>query len=664
MATSPATACPLDCADACGVLVETDEHGLFRRIRGNPAHSYSRGSLCGKTAIYSELVTSPERLRTPLRRTRGGGFEPVTWETAIDEIAERVAPLAGRDVLALSYAGCMGLVQRHYPMRVLHRLGATETDGGVCDNTATVGYQVVLGHVVGADLETIEDCDLLLIWGSDLARTVQHTLPRVKRLCERGVPVVAIDVYRTDTIRKLEAWGGHGLVLRPGTDAALALALARLAFEEGRADRAYLERECLGATDFEQHVRSGHELAQAAATTGLAPERVRWLADLVARSERPFVKTGVGFARRRNGGSSMRAVCSLAAVLGCADRLHFESGEHFGFDADVVRRPHGRPDGAPTVPIRHVEVGRELTGGRFRAVFVWGHNPAETLPDSNRVRAGLARDDLFVVVHEQFLTATARLADLVLPATTFVEQSDVYRSYGHRVAQYGRKAVEPPHAQRSNVDTFRALAKALGQPREVWDTDADALCRELLEAARERIGEPDLARLLAGEPVKLRPRAFADRGTPSGRIELVSETCRSLGQPAMASFVPDDGARGRGRFTLVSAPSVATHNTTFLHSSRHTERAGTACCWLNPGDARRLDVADGAHVVLSNEQGKLTFPVALSDDVPAGLVRVDGFPREEELPERVGINALTSPLVSDLGDGNVLYSARVDVVPA
>ncbi len=664
MSVPRATTCPLDCPDACGVLVEVDERGRFVSLRGNPAHSYSRGTLCGKTMLYGDLVESSERLLSPLVRAGGkksGRFVEAGWDEAIERIAERVKPLAGKDVLALSYGGSMGLVQRRFPLRMMNALGATLHDGGICDATSTAGYECVLGRCVGPDIETIEDSDLVWLWGADVARTVQHLQPGLQRLRKRDVPVVAIDIYRTDTIRALERWGGRGIVVRPGTDAALALCLARIAFEVGFADRAFLSRECQGAEDFEAHVRARNDLEETARITGVSAQAIAELASLLQRARKPFIKTGVGWTRRRNGAMSMRAVCSLAAVLGRADRVHYESFAHFGLAEDVVRRDDLRPKGAPAEPVVQVGLGRELAEGRFGAVFVWCHNPAVTLPDSRAVRRGLAREDLFVVVHEHFLTETAELADVVLPATMFVEHADVYRSYGHRVMQYARKAVEPPSGPRSNVAAFGAIAKRLGLPRETWDVTEDGLCEELLEASRPRIADDEMARLRQGEPVKLRSQRFDGWGTPSGKIELWSDAAKAKGQPPMATYVPDDGAGDRGRFVLVAAPSVETHNSTFVHSARHVKKAGPPIVHVNPDDARELKLVEGGQVRLSNSRGTLTFPVAISSSMPRGLVRVDGLPRAKDLPEGVGLNALTSGATSDLGDGNVLYSARVDL---
>lgn len=649
------------------MLVERDAEGGFARLRGNPAHSHSRGTLCGKTMLYGDLVADPKRLRAPLVREGGrkrGRLVEASWEEALDRIVERVKPLPGEDVLALWYGGSMGLVQRRFPLRMMNALGATLHDGGICDATSTAGYECVLGRCLGPDIERVEDSDLVILWGTDVARTVQHLQPALMRLCKRGVPVIAIDVYRTDTIRALERWGGRGIVLRPGTDAALALCLTRVAFEVGFAHREFLERECLGAEEFEVHVRASNDLEETERITGVPAQTIGELARMLQRAHRPFFKTGVGWTRRRNGAMSMRAVCSLAAVLGHGERVHYESFAHFGLAEGVVQRDDLRPKGAPTVPVVQVALGGELTAGRFRAVFVWCHNPAVMLPDSIAVRRGLAREDLFLVVHEHFLTETAELADVVLPATMFVEHADVYRSYGHRLMQYARKAVEPPEGPRTNVATFAAIAKKLGLRRETWDATEEALCEELLEASRERIGDDAMARLRAGEPVKLPPQRFVGWGTPSGKIELWSEAAKAKGQPPMATYVADDAAGDRGAFSLVGAPSVETHNSTFSHSARHVKKAGPPRVFVSPADAQAMGLATGAKAKLSNARGALTLLVEVSDTMPEGLVRVDGLPRAADVPEKVGLNALTSGATSDLGDGNVMFSARVDLAKA
>lgn len=655
------SACPLDCPDACGVLVETDPEGRLVRLRGNPDHPWSAGSLCGKTAIYHELVHSPERLGEPLVREHGE-LRPATWDEALDRVAAGLDGLRGEELLDLHYAGNMGLVQRGFPERLTNALSATGTDGAICDSTSDLGYQLVLGHPVGPDLKRVVEADALVLWGCDAVRTVQHLMPRIKELCDRGVPVRVIDIYRSDTVRRVEAWGGQGIIVRPGSDSALALGLAELAFQRGHADLGSLGRDCTGAAEFRAEIAGQYPPERVTEATGLSWDEISALSDLMGGAERLWIKTGIGWNRRRNGGMGMRAVTSLAAVLGAADRLHFESSAHFGLDSSCITRPDLRRPDAPE-PIHHVELGAELETGRFRAALVWGHNPAVTVPDSLRVRRGFQRDDLFLVVHELFLTETARLADVVLPATALPEHSDVFKSYGHRVFQVSRQVCEAPAQQRSNVDTFKAIAGRLGLEPELFDVTDDELIETFLEANRARFTADELTRVRAGEPVELGDRDLPDRGTPSGRIELVSETAEAHGQPRIASHVPDDAGGDTGRFWLVSAPSIATHNSTYLQVSRHAARAGEPRCFLHPSAALSLSLSEGDRVRISNGRGALTLELALDGGLPEDVVRFDGFPDPSRVPEGMSSNALTSPLPADLAHGNSQFSVRVDVGP-
>lgn len=674
--SSPAfTACPLDCPDTCGAIVERDSAGQLVRLRGNKDHAWSRGSLCGKTAVYHELVNAPNRLRVPLIR-RASGFEEATWDEAIGHIVSRMDGIDGVDVLALYYAGNMGLVQRKFPLRLMHALGASFHDNGVCDATAEVGFQTVMGRSVGPDLDEEGDparCDLFLLWGSDAKRTTPHLMQRLKRLCDGGVPVYAIDIYRTETIAKVEEWGGHGLIVHPGSDAALALGLASRAFEERAADLEFLKEHCVGAAEFRAEVTGAWPMTRIAECTGLTEEAIKALSDALHAAKKPLWKAGIGFARRRNGGESMRAIASLAATLGHSDRLFFQTGDHFGLDDSPIVRPDVRS--APLLaPVSQVGLGPTLDEGAYRAAFVWGHNPAATLPDSARVRRGLMRDDLFLVVHELFMTETAQLADVVLPATAFTEHSDVFRSYGHRTLQVSWRSTKAPADQKSNVQCFSALGRALGfvgdgafpdeRQGPIFEVEEDVVVGDFLAVNRKRFTSDEYHAALKGEPVKLLPRVFEDRGTPSGRIELVSEAAERAGAPRVATYLPDDGAGMGGTFQLISAPSSATHNSTYLHVPRHRERLGIPLAYLHPTDASVAGIEDGGGVRVSSEFGAITLTARLDEELPRKTVRIDGFLNESLVPEGIGVNALTSPEVSDLGGGNVLYSNRVEIEAA
>jgi len=656
------TTCPLDCPDACGMLAEVDGSGALVKLVGNPQHAYSAGHLCGKTAIFHEVQNSADRLKTPLVR-RDGELVPATWDEALECIRARVAPMPPERILGLGYAGNMGRLARKFPERVMNALGATQHDGGICDGEALCGHGLVFGNAIGFDLEQLERAPGLIVWGCDLARTVQHSLPRVRALCKAGKPVVVVDVHRSATARRVERWGGSAIILRPGTDAALLLALAREAFACGAVDRASRAQDCHGLDEFEASLTAAPALDEAAEICGICVDQARVLHDLLNET-RAWTKAGIGWSRRFQGANAMRALCSLVAVHGLEDCFHFESGDLFPEVVSSIVREDLRPADAPVRVVAHVGLGRALEAGDFGAVFVWGHNPAVTLPNSTAVRRGLEREDCFLVVHELFMTETAELAEVVLPSASFLEQSDLYFSYGHRHAQLTRRIIAPPGEACGNVEAFSRIARALDLPPEAWKATGDELLDELAALVGERLDADGRARLAAGEPVKLDGTPGFDRGTPSGKLELVSEAAEQQGGPRVPCWLAGDPPREEGRFQLHCAPSEHTHNSTYLHSPRHVKRIGAPSCTLNPADAQELGLSQGSAVRLSNPRAALSLTLDLSEDVPRGMVRVDGLFRACDTPECVGLNALTSAEPGDLGRGNTYYSTRVDVARA
>jgi anaerobic selenocysteine-containing dehydrogenase len=644
------------------MLAEVDASGALVKLVGNPQHGYSAGHLCGKTAIFREVQDSADRLRTPLVR-KGGELVPATWDEALERIRERVKPMPPESILALGYAGNMGRLARKFPERVMNALGATLHDGGICDGEALCGHGLVFGNAIGFDLEDLESAPGLIIWGCDLARTVQHSLPRVRALCRAGKPVVVVDVHRSATVRRVERWGGTAIVLRPGTDAALLLALAREAFERGAVDRDARAVDCHGLAEFEASLSTAPTLEAAAGICGIGVDEARALHDLLTTT-RAWTKAGIGWSRRFQGANAMRALCCLIAVHGLEQNFHFESGDLFPEVVASIVREDLRPAEAPQRVVAQVGLGRALEAGDYGAVFVWGHNPVVTLPNSTAVRRGLEREDCFLVVHELFLTETAEVADVVLPAASFLEQSDLYFSYGHRHAQLTRRILAPPGEACGNVEAFSRIARVLDLPDHAWSATGDERLDALAELVGERLDEAGRARLAAGEPVKLEGTPGVERGTLSGKLELVSEAAVELGGPRTPEWLAGDPPREAGRFQLHCAPTEHSHNSTYLHSPRHVARIGAPSCSLHPDDARELGLSAGSSVRLSNPRAALTLALQVTDEVPRGMVRVDGLFCACDTPEGLGLNALTAPDPGDLGRGNTYYSTRVDVARA
>lgn len=641
------------------MLAEVDASGALVKLVGNPEHGYSAGHLCGKTAIFEDVQNSSERLLTPLVR-RGDELVEATWDEALERIRQRVAPLPPERILGLGYAGNMGRLARKFPERVMNALGATLHDGGICDGEALCGHGLVFGNAISFDLEELDRAPGLIVWGCDLARTVQHSLPRVKALCSAGKPVVVVDVHRSATVRRVERWGGRAILLRPGTDAALLSALAREAFASGAVDRAAREADCHGLAEFEASLSAAPTLAEASAICGIVESDARELHDLLTHT-RAWTKAGIGWSRRFQGANAMRALCNLIAVHGLETSFHFESGDLFPEVVPHIVRKDLRPDDARDRVVAQVALGRALEAGEYGAVFVWGHNPVVTLPDSTAVVRGLRREDCFLVVHELFLTETAELADVVLPAASFLEQADLYFSYGHRRLQLTRRVLEPPGEARGNVAAFSAIARTLDLNPAVWDKSEDELLDELAALAGERLDDDRRARLAGGEPVKLDGTPGRDRGTPSGKLELVSERAAELGGPRVPTWTPGDPPREEGRFQLHCAPSEHSHNSTYLHSPRHLARIGAPSCALHPADADELGLSAGDPVRLSNARAALTLELRVDFGLPRGMVLVDGLFRARDTREGLGLNALTVSDPGDLGRGNTYYSTRVDV---
>ena len=442
------SACPYDCPDTCGLLVDVAE-GRAVAVRGDPDHPHSRGTLCPKMARYQDTVHSPLRLTSPLLAAGpkgSGAFTPISWEEAIRRIADRwreiIAAHGAQAILPYSYAGTMGLVQRNAGHPFFHRLGASRLDRTICTPAKGAGWAAVLGDTPALPPDTARHSDLVLIWGCNALATSLHGLNYAREARRAGAKVWLIDTYRTPTAAVCD----RTFLVRPGGDGALALGIMHLLARDGRLDRDFIDEQVQGFPELAAQVLPHYPPARASALSGLPEAELEELAEGYGRARAPFILVGNGLSRYGNGAMNVRAIACLPALVGAWAR---EGGGAFasvtgggGFNLGEVTREDFQAGPARLVNMNCLGHALEhLDGPPIMGLYVYHSNPAAVTPDQNAVLRGLSRPDLFTVVHERFLTDTARYADIVLPATSSLEHSDLYRSYGSYCIQRVRAAI-------------------------------------------------------------------------------------------------------------------------------------------------------------------------------------------------------------------------------
>ena len=662
------SACPYDCPDCCGLLVEAED-GRAVSVRGDPEHPYSRGTLCPKMNDDQRSVHSPLRLTTPLERVgpKGAGqFRPISWEAAVARVAGRFREIAARDgaeaILPYSYAGTMGLVQRNAGHAFFHRLGASRLDRTICAAGKEAGWKAVLGSTLGLDLDEAVKSDLVVLWGINAVATNLHFIQRVKQARARGAKVWLVDTYETHTAGVAD----EVVLVRPGSDGALALGMLHVIDRDGLTDRAFVAEHVQGYEELRRDVLPRFAPARTAELTGLSPARIEDLARRYARARAPFIRLGNGLSRYGNGSMNVRCILGLPALTGAFAR---EGGGCFAgtssgdaFDLSVVTRPDLAPSPAPRL-VNMNRLGEALSPSfgppAVKALYVYHSNPAAVAPDQNAVLAGLAREDLFTVVHERFLTDTARFADLVLPATTSLEHPDLYRAYGHYAVQRVRAVIPPLGQAKPNWEVFQLLARAMGFEDEVFRKSADELVDALLAAPSPMREGLDRAALEEGRAVTLRLPADAKGRfrTPSGKMELLNPR-----EPRpLLDHLPTHEDGGSLPLRLQTGVNPYTLNSTFMDREELRRKAGGMRLQLSPRDAAARGLADGDPVVAWNERGEVRFTLHVTPRVPDGVAVAEGVFWVAHAPGERTVNALTSQRLSDRGGGSTFYDTRVDV---
>ncbi|MDR2111708.1 MAG: molybdopterin oxidoreductase family protein [Candidatus Accumulibacter sp.] len=651
--------CPHDCPSACALCLEVTGDGRIGRVRGG-RQSYTDGVVCAKVARYAERANHPDRLMRPLRRAgpKGEGrFEPVSWDDALDIVVDglrrAMQEFGPESVWPYHYAGTMGLVQRAALRRLGHLAGWSRQHETFCVALADAGWLAGVGVKRGVDARELADSDLIVAWGCNPVYTqinFMHWVQKARRA--RGARLVVVDPYRTPSAEKADL---H-LMLKPGTDGALACAVMHVLLAEGLADRAYLACHTDFSPAVEAHLASRGP-RWAAAITGLSVEEIAAFARLYGSTRASFLRAGHGFTRQRNGAAAMHAVSCLPAVTGAwqarGGGALYGQAALYGLDRRFL---YGLDQPVPTArSLDMAAIGRALTGEKaalrdgpkVAAMLIQNTNPAVVAPESAVVRRGFLREDLFVCVHEQFMTDTARLADIVLPATMFPEHDDLYQASGHTFLQGARAAVAPPGECRSNHAFIGELAARLRVEHPAFRLDAASLADRLLHDS----GKPGFAELVRSGGLDCAPpfekAHFLDGfGHADGRFRFMPDWSAIGANHAVMPPFPDhlaviEEVSEDMPFRLVSAPARHFLNSSFTETA--SSRAGQGkrpTVLVHPGPAKSLGLGDGDLARLGNRRGSVRLHARITDRVPPETLVVEGQWPNACFVDGIGINAL------------------------
>lgn len=670
--------CALDCPDACSLDVTVDDQGRGLKLRGSPEHPVTRGFLCGKVTQYLEREYHPQRLGTPLRRigAKGEGrFEAISWAEALATIAAALRKVAAEDgpeaVLPYSYGGTMGLLNGSgMDRRFFHRLGASRLDRTICASAGGAALELSQGAKLGTEPEQFAHSKLIIAWGANVLGTNVHLWPFIVEARRGGARFYVIDPVRNRTGRAAD----RHYPINPGSDLALALGLANQILANGWQDADYIEAFTAGFDEFAR-LAAEYPPERVALLTGIPAAEVASLAREYATTRPAAIRVNYGVQRSERGGNAIRAIAALAVLTGSwrdvGGGVQLSTSGAFEFDRDALERPDLQLHSALGREARLInmsELGKALTeqtGPPVRALVVYNSNPAAVAPNQNSVISGLRRDDLFTVVLEQFQTDTADYADIVLPVTTFLEHTDLYRAYGHYYLQLARPALARPEGVKSNVEIFRLLAAEMGFHDPCFADTEDDMIRQLLGSGSPYFEGISLERLERERSVRLavaRPGEpflpFASGGfrTASGRFEFGGEALRY--SPPAESRLGDATLRQKFPLELISAKNDDGMNSTFGNRKRNDEQ--TAIAEFHAADAAVRGISAGASVRLFNDRGHCFCEARISDAVQAGVVRAPSLRWNKNSPGGLGVNRLTSDRLTDLGAAATFYSCLVE----
>ena len=725
-------ACPHDCPDTCALEYHVAD-GKLIEVKGSTTHSVTAGVLCTKVAKYPLRTYHPTRIQTPLKRVGAKGegkFVPITWDEALTTIASKFKAISAEHgaeaILPYSYAGNMGMLQYgSMDRRFFHSIGASQLDRTICASAGAAGLTVTLGSRLGTDMEAFAHSELIILWGTNPITSNLHLWSRCQEAKRRGATLIAIDPYRSLSAEKCHQW----LPIKPGTDAALALAMMHVLIrddaETHALDHDYIAKYTLGFDALK--ARAAEWTPQRASDIcGIPVADIEALAKAYGRTKKAAIRLNYGMQRHGGGGMAVRTVACLPALTGAwreasGGALLSTSGA-YPMNSAYLERPDLMPkhDGklprmvnmsalgdalawsarasvcslslGERVGVRDVALDPDLDRSdtpspvtphhrgegnqqAIKALFVYNSNPAAVAPDSNQVLKGFARDDLFMVVHDVFITDTARYADIVLPATTSPEHDDINRSYGHYDLVLNRRAIDPVGESLPNTELFRRLAKKMALTDPCFDETDESMIQHAFDWSHKTLAGQSFATLERDGVLRLNypkkdgfiaPFVEGGFGTPSGKCEFYSEALAKRGFDPLPTYIPPHEGEASDLFTefplaLNTPPARNFMNSTFANIEELAKPHGAPTVQLNPLDAAARKVIEGQKVRVFNSRGAMKLAACVTSDTRPGVATILwGHWRNHPGAEGF-VNDLTSQALTDLGGGATFYDCRVEV---
>jgi anaerobic selenocysteine-containing dehydrogenase len=660
--------CSLDCPDQCGLLVHKKD-GKIIKIEGDPDHPVTKGSICNKVRNMSERIYDDNRIKTPLKRVgqKGEGkFVPISWEEAIETITNHWKNLVSEEgpesILPYSFYGNMGnLSAEGMDRRFFNRLGSSQLDRTICSVAGAIGYNYTMGGSYGTDPEDMTETKLFIMWGINAVSTNMHQMMIAQKARKNGAKIVVIDVHKNQTGRMADWF----IQILPGTDGALALGIMHILYKEKLVNQSFLEEYTIGHKELEDHLEQ-YPPQKVSDITGVSVDDIYTLAQMYGTISPSMIRIGNGLQHHDNGGMITRAISCLPALTGQwllkGGGAVRANGGFLSFNNAALQRPDLLKKKTRTINMNQIGKALLLTNNPIRSLYVYSSNPAIVAPEANKVRKGLARDDLFTVVHDLFITETAMYADIVLPATSAFENTDFYTSYWQNYIHLHEPVISPYGESKSNTDVFRLLAQKMGfDEQPLKDDDVELITQALSDLSHPYLPNLTYDQLKNERYIKASniSELLKHLQTPSGKIELYSKQMELDGYPALPTYIPLAEEKDYP-LRYIPGPNHNFLNSTFSNNDKHIQLEKTPKLFMNLQDAVARGIEDGTIVRIWNDRGECELTVSVGDQVLPGVVVSQGLWSDISGKKHL-LNSLTSDRVADMGGGATFFSGCVEV---